>query len=82
MHHSHQSSTAKEPVALEPGQEERRDAHALILSGAGIGVFGAVAAAIGGAVCPVCVVAAPALVGLGVYRRWQARRPPASKATP
>ena len=57
----------------ELGAQEKRDANALMLGGAGIGVFGAVAAAIGGAVCPVCVVAAPALFGFGAFRRWRAR---------
>lgn len=51
------------------------DANTLIASGVGIGVFGAAAAAISGAVCPLCIVAVPALVGVGVYKRWRARRP-------
>lgn len=42
-----------------------------MLTGAGIGVLGAVSAIIGGAVCPLCVVAAPALIGMGAYRRWR-----------
>ena len=54
--------------------QEKRDANALMMSGVGIGVFGVVAAAIGGAVCPVCVVAAPALLGVGAFRRWRVRR--------
>jgi len=59
---------------VELGDKAKRDANALMVSGAGIGVLGAVAAAIGGAVCPVCVVAAPALLGIGVFRRWRARQ--------
>jgi len=64
------------PCRVEPqlGEQESRDANALMMSGVGIGVFGAVAAAIGGAVCPVCVVAAPALLGVGAFRRWRAMR--------
>jgi len=46
----------------------------MMATGLGIGVFGAAAALIGGAVCPVCVVATPALLGLGAFRRWRARR--------
>jgi hypothetical protein len=48
------------------------DANSLILGGLGIGAFGLISAAIGGAVCPVCVVAAPALLGVGAYQRWKA----------
>lgn len=71
-------AAAEEPSSkscrVEPDDQAKRDANALMLSGAGIGVFGAVAAAIGGAVCPVCVVAAPTLLGIGAFRRWQATR--------
>ena len=49
------------------------DANTLIVGGLGIGAFGIISAAIGGAVCPVCVVAAPALLGFGAYKRWKAR---------
>jgi len=51
---------------------ETADARTLILGGLGIGAFGLVSAAIGAAVCPVCVVAAPALIGVGAYKRWKA----------
>jgi len=50
------------------------DANSLIVGGLGIGAFGILSAAIGGAVCPVCVVAAPALLGVGAYKRWKGRR--------
>jgi hypothetical protein len=62
-----------------------RAATELIASGIGIGVLGTVAAVISGAVCPVCVVAAPALIGVGAYRRWRAARPrlsPTSRSVP
>jgi len=58
----------------ESVDEKKRDANVMMISGLGIGAFGAVAAAIGGAVCPVCVVAAPALLGVGAFRRWRATR--------
>lgn len=51
-----------------------RDATELMLSGAAIAVLGAVGAAVSGAVCPVCVVAAPALLGVGAFRRSRATR--------
>lgn len=46
----------------------------LMVSGVGIGLFGVVSAAIGGAVCPICVVAAPLLLGVGAVRTVQASR--------
>jgi uncharacterized membrane protein YebE (DUF533 family) len=57
-------------------EEDKRDAGAMLMTGAAIGVLGVVSAAIGGAVCPVCVVAAPALLGIGAYKRWRAENPP------
>jgi len=39
-----------------------------------VGAWGAASGVLLGAVCPVCVVAAPALVGVGLLRRWQAGR--------
>ncbi len=54
---------------------ETTDANTLIAGGIGIGAFGIISAAIGGAVCPVCVVAAPALLGVGAYKRWRAGKP-------
>ena len=61
--------------ATRDSETETSDANTLILGGLGIGTFGLVSAAIGAAVCPVCVVAAPALLGVGAYKRWKARRP-------
>jgi hypothetical protein len=61
-------------------QQEKRDANHLMLSGVAIGVLGAVAAAVGGATCPVCVVAAPALLGIGAVRRWRANASNAAAA--
>ena len=52
-------------------EDERKHANTLLLGGLGIGAVGVIAAAVGGAVCPVCVVAAPALLGIGAYRRWR-----------
>jgi hypothetical protein len=60
--------------AQEATATERKDANAMILTGVGIGAFGAVSAAVIGATCPLCVVAAPALVGWGVFKRVRARR--------
>lgn len=66
-------STAELKSALVR-DDEVRDANSMIASGIGIGALGAVAAAISGAVCPLCIVAVPALVGAGAYKRWRASR--------
>ena len=57
---------------------ERDQGTELIATGLGIGAFGAISAALLGAVCPICIVATPALVGAGLYKRWGAapRAPP------
>lgn len=54
--------------------ERETEASKLLWAGAGIGAIGVVGAITGAAVCPVCVVAAPALLGAGAYKRWRARR--------
>ena len=55
--------------------ETRAEANRMIGMGVGIGALGAATAFVAGAVCPACVVAASALVGLGLYRRRRARGP-------
>jgi hypothetical protein len=52
---------------------DKAEANSLITGGLGLGAFGAASAALFGAVCPICVVAAPALVGAGIYKRYCAR---------
>jgi hypothetical protein len=54
--------------------DERREANHYLAAGLGIGAFGAASALLVGAVCPVCVVAAPALVAAGAYKRIRARK--------
>ncbi len=64
-----------EPDPREPSaEEERRDGNQYLLGGAAIGAAGAASAALIGATCPLCVVAAPGLVGYGLYKRWCAAR--------
>jgi hypothetical protein len=68
-----ESASGATPVAdVQLQKQATRDANHLMLSGVAIGVLGAVAAVVGGATCPVCVVAAPALLGIGAVRRWRA----------
>jgi len=49
------------------------DGKAELLTGVSLGTFG-IAGAIGGAICPVCVIGMPILLGLGVYRRMRYKR--------
>ncbi|MCA9610946.1 MAG: hypothetical protein KC619_35375 [Myxococcales bacterium] len=53
---------------------DAREGTRLMWSGAAIGVASAASAVVLGATCPLCVVGAPALVGWGAYKRWNAKK--------
>lgn len=53
--------------------EQRSQANEMLGMGAGIGALGVVTATAFGAVCPACVIAAPALIGVGLYKRYRCR---------
>lgn len=42
-----------------------------LVAGAGIGAYGTAMAVTAGYICPFCVVAAPALLGLGAYQKYK-----------
>ena len=46
-------------------KQDLKDANSCIILGAGVGAVGTISALSIGAVCPLCVVAAPSLIGLG-----------------
>ena len=56
----------------EPPADARESTQYLV-AGASVGALGAISAIVGAAVCPVCVVATPALLGVGLYKRWKER---------
>lgn len=58
----------EEPISDE---KELKDANTTIALGAGVGALGTSTALITGAVCPVCYVVVPALLGMGMYKRHQ-----------
>jgi len=58
----------------EARAEQRSEANTAILTGAGLGAWGAFSAAALGAVCPLCVVVAPALLGYGAYKHYDLRK--------
>lgn len=69
---------------LDPGDEHRRRAeqqreegNACLRAGAGVGAVGLAGGLLVGSTCPLCIIATPALLAVGVYKRWQARRAPA-----
>jgi uncharacterized membrane protein YebE (DUF533 family) len=57
---------------VESATKEKSDANTCMALGAGVGVLGGAAALLGGALCPLCVIIAPGLMGYGAYRRWKA----------
>lgn len=60
-------------LADEARAEIRREANEHLAMGGAIGAIGVASAALFGAVCPVCIVATPALLGLGAYKRFKGR---------
>lgn len=64
----------------EPVDEKRlKRSGELLGMGATVGAVGVVGAVFLGATCPLCVVAAPALLGAGVVERLRARRRPPTR---
>ena len=61
----------EEKASLAEHDNDKKDANTCIALGAGVGILGAASAALSGAVCPLCVVIAPGLVGYGAYKRWK-----------
>ena len=57
------------PQETSTTKNENKEANTCIGLGVGVGAFGVIGATVSGAVCPLCLVVAPALVGYGVYRR-------------
>ena len=55
-------------------QQELRDAGSCLAMGAGVGAVGTISAVLVGATCPICVVMAPALIGMGLVKGYAARR--------
>lgn len=46
----------------------------LLVGGVSALAIGAIGAVVSGAVCPLCIVATPALLGAGLVKKWQAHR--------
>jgi len=55
-------------------QQELRDANSILAIGTGLGALGVGSALLVGATCPLCVIVAPALIGVGAWKRFAAGR--------
>lgn len=55
-------------------KEELQDADACAAIGAGIGAAGTGAALVTGVTCPICWIAAPALIGIGLAKRYRLKK--------
>lgn len=58
----------------QEAQQEMRDAGSCLAMGAGVGAVGTISAVLIGATCPICVVMAPALIGMGIVKGYAARK--------
>ena len=55
-------------------QQELQDAGSCLAMGAGVGTVGTASALLLGATCPICVIIAPALIGMGLVKGYVARK--------
>ncbi|MDA0660525.1 MAG: hypothetical protein O2931_08505 [Planctomycetota bacterium] len=62
-------------------QEGLREANSCLVLGAGVGAVGTTTALLAGAICPLCFVLAPALIGVGAWKRYQIRRQSAENSS-
>jgi len=58
----------------QDAQQELRDAGSCLAMGVGVGTVGTASALLLGATCPICVVMAPALIGMGLVKGYAARK--------
>ncbi len=55
-------------------KQELQDARSCLAMGAGVGAMGTISAVLIGATCPICVVMAPALIGMGLVKGYAAKK--------
>ncbi|MDX2095010.1 MAG: hypothetical protein SFW64_03625 [Alphaproteobacteria bacterium] len=65
---------AEADTAATPAQAPRETGTSNLLMGAGIGAYGTASFVATGAICPVCIVLTPVLLGAGAYQRLKSRR--------
>ena len=59
---------------IKESSMDMKNANAYMALGAGVGTLGAASALLTGAVCPLCVIFTPGLIGFGAYQRWRAAK--------
>lgn len=64
----------KNKEVKQEGKEKLKEANTCIGLGLGVGTLGLGATVLAGATCPICYLAAPALVGLGIVGRKKAKQ--------
>lgn len=62
-------------------ERPEKEGNELIFTGVSVGAIGLLGAAVLGAACPLCVVATPALIGTGLYKRWRGKQASKEAAT-
>ncbi len=55
-------------------KEEIKKSNTCLATGAGVGAYGVGVKLSAGYFCPLCLIAAPAFLGVGVYKRWKAKQ--------
>lgn len=59
---------------IPDAKEQLREANSCLALGAGLGAVGTTTALLAGATCPLCLVLAPVLIGVGAWKRYHVRR--------
>lgn len=59
---------------MEPTAKRDEDANSLLAAGAAMGAVGVAGALVTGAACPLCVIVTPALLGLGLLKKFRLRK--------
>jgi hypothetical protein len=59
-------------MVTENGEKDRGSGE--IIAGGALGALAACEAAVGVAVCPLCVIVAPVLIGVGAYKRLKTQK--------
>jgi hypothetical protein len=62
--------------------ELKREGNLCLAIGSGVGALGIASAVLAGAVCPLCYIVPPALIGIGAFRRYQAAKSDELHAAP
>lgn len=65
---------AEKPQERTAEDEAIASSNMCMVAGAGFSAYSASYLIAGSAVCPLCIVAAPTFFGIGIYKRYRARK--------